>query len=188
MAVMTGIALALAVGGTIMNAVGQKKAGNAAGRAAESQAQQLEYNATVADLQAGDALARGAEDESSFRSQVRGLIGTQRTTLASTGVDVGFGSAADVQADAAYLGEIDARRLVANAQREAWGFRVQADDLRMGADVARQGGQAARTAGSWGAATSVVGGTGSLLLSRYGWERPYTTASAPATTRAAGPF
>ena len=188
MGVMTGIALSLAVGGMIMDAAGKKKAGNAAGRAAEAEGQRLDYNATVAELQADDALARGAEDESAFRSTVRGLIGTQRTTLASTGVDVGFGSAADLQADAAYLGEIDTQRLVANAQREAWGFRVQADDLRMGADVARQGGQAARTAGSWGAATSVVGGTGSLLLSRYGWERPYTTASAPATTRAAGPF
>lgn len=171
MAVMTGIALGSVIASTVMQVAGQKKAGAAAARAAESQAQQYEFNAGIADLQAQDAAQRGLEEEQRFRTQVRGLIGTQRAGFAGQNVVVGDGSAADVQADSARLGELDAQQVRANAQREAWGFQVQADDLRMGAKVARQGGQAARTAANWQAAGSVLSAGSSLLLSRYGWDR-----------------
>lgn len=175
MAVMTAIALGTAIGGAVINAVGQAKSGNAAQRAAESQAQQLEYNAGIADLQSADAEQRGLEEEQRFRSQVRGLVGTQRAGMAGQGVDVSSGSAADVQADTAYLGELDARKIRANAQREAWGYSVEASDLRMGADVARKGGAAAKTASRWGIANTVLGTGSSLLMSRYGWDRNVTT-------------
>jgi hypothetical protein len=175
MAVMTAIALGTAIGGAVMSGVGQIKAGNAAARAAESQAQQLEFNAGVADLQAQDATQRGLEEEQRFRTQVRGLVGSQRSALAAQGIDVGSGSAADVQADTAYLGELDARKIRANAQREAWGYEVEAADLRMGADVARKGGQAAKSASRWGVANTVLGTGSSLLMSRYGWDRRVTT-------------
>lgn len=171
MAVMTGIALGSVIASTVMQVKGQHAAGAAAGRAAESQAQQYEFNAGIADLQAQDAAQRGLEEEQRFRTQVRGLIGTQRAGFAGQNVVVGDGSAADVQADSARLGELDAQQVRANAQREAWGFQVQADDLRMGAKVARQGGQAARTAANWQAAGSVLSAGSSLLLSRYGWDR-----------------
>ena len=167
-ATLTLLGLGLAAAGTATSVYGQHKAGKAAKEAGESQAQREEYNAAVADLQAEDALVRGAEEESRFRTSVRGLIGKQRAGFAGQGVEVGSGSAADVQADAAFLGELDARQIRANAQREAWGYRVEAADRRMGADVARRGGQAAQTAARWGAAGTVLGGS-SLLLDRYRW-------------------
>ena len=175
MGVMTGIALGTAIYGAVTKAVAAKKQGNAAGRAADSQAQQYEFNAGIADLQAQDATQRGLEEEQKFRSQVRGLIGTQRAGFAGQNVSVGDGSAADVQGDTAFLGEQDARKIRANAQREAWGYQVQAEDLRKGADVARKGGQAARAAGTIGAIDAVVGTGSSLLLSRYGWDRAVPT-------------
>jgi hypothetical protein len=171
MAFMTALAIGSAIAGTAMNAIGSVKSGNAAARAAESEAQRDEYNAQVAELQAEDAVTRGAEEESRFRTGVRKLIGSQRAGFAGQGVAVGSGSAADVQADAAYLGELDARQIRANAQRQAWGFSVQAEDLRMAADVARKGGASAKSAGRWGAATSILGGGSSLLMSRYGLDR-----------------
>lgn len=166
MGVITGIALA----GLALSAYGQVKGGQAAKSAGASQAQQHEFNARVADLQAEDATARGRDEESRFRASVRGLIGSQRTGFAGQGVDVGSGSAADVQGDAAYLGELDALQIRSNAQREAWGFQVEAQDRRMAAKVARKGGQAAATAGRVGAASTVLSGS-SMLLQRYGWER-----------------
>jgi hypothetical protein len=104
----------LSFAGMGFSAAGQVRAGNAAGELAD-------YNAAVLDQRAIDARARGQEDESRFRSRIRQLIGSQRAGYAGQNVDVGTGSAADVQADTAYLGELDALQLRANAVREAWG-------------------------------------------------------------------
>lgn len=164
-----------------VSAYGQHKAGQAAKKAGQSQqvvanlqGDQLDFNARVADLQEQDALARGVQDEQKFRSTVAAVIGTQRAGFGGQGVDVSSGSAAEVQADAAHLGELDARTIRANAKREAWGYSVQAADYRTSAEVARKGGviaaQAGRnaaTAANIGAVGTIAAGTGSLLLQRY---------------------
>lgn len=181
---LSAIALALAAGGTAAQAVGQYKAGNAAkdaGAAAadvsESQAKLQDYNASVADLQAQDAVARGAEQENRYRSQIRGAIGAQRTSFAAGNIDVSFGSAVDVQADAARLGELDALTIQTNAAREAWGFNVQAFDYRQQAAIDRKAGanqmlagEQAQTASRWQVGGTIVGGTTSYLQARYGFQ------------------
>jgi hypothetical protein len=186
---MTAIALAVTAASAAAQAKGQLSAGKAAKQAGESQqqvaeanAQQSEFNAHVADLQAADATTRGAEEESRFRTSVRGLIGSQRAGFAGQGVDVGSGSALDVQADAAYLGELDALTIRSNAAREAWGYQVQSENYRQDAAVQRKGGEIAARAGAnansaakIGAAGSVLGAGSSLLLSRYGWNDSATT-------------
>jgi len=183
----------IAVGGGIISAIGQKKAAGAAAKgaqdsgkaqraAAESGADLADYNAKVADLQAQDAVARGADAESRFRSQVKGAIGNQRAGFAAGNIDVGFGSSVDVQADAAFLGELDALQIRTNAQREAWGFKVQATDLRKRAEIARKEGvylekageasaAGARSAGNWGAASALVGGVTSGFQLAYGFKK-----------------
>lgn len=187
MAIGTGLAIALALtgAGTAVQTIGSIKAGNAAKRAgeasqraAESQAQILEYNAAVDELRARDAILRGQEEEQRFRSVVRGAIGTQRAEFAAGNIDVGFGSALDVQADAAKLGELDALTIRTNAAREAWGYQVSAEDFRRGAGVTRQEGVAAREAGRvqqsasrFRAGADLLSTGGSLLMARYGWGR-----------------
>jgi hypothetical protein len=204
-AAFTALALGLSALGTTMNVVGQVKAGRAAKKAgaaadeasraaglhaqeaAESQAGIYDYNAQVATLQATDAISRGAEEESRFRAGVRGMIGSQRAGIAASNVDVGFGSAVDVQADAAFLGELDALTVRTNAKREAWGYQVQAEDLRRHAQIARkegayaaatgavegaayrEAGNAASNASKWNAASTIVVGGTSLLAQRYGF-------------------
>lgn len=183
MAAFSTLALIGAFGGLGLSAVGQYKAGKAAQRegeaqkrAAESQAQLLDYNAAVADVQARDAIARGAEEESKYRQGVRKLIGSQRTALAASNVDVGFGSAADVQADAAFLGELDALTIRTNAAREAWGYKVEAEDTRKRAEITRRegvqleaAGRERRNAAFVNMGASLLGGTGSLLAAKYGY-------------------
>jgi len=180
MAAFTALAiagLALQAYGAVKAAKDAKKAGTAQQQAAESEAQIADYNASVADLQAKDAIERGALAESKFRSQVRGMIGTQRAGIAAGNVDVGYGSAVDVQGDAAYLGELDALTLRTNAAREAWGYNVQAGDLRKRAAIARKTGYYAGQAASANATTAAIQGigsialsTGSLLAQRYGFK------------------
>jgi hypothetical protein len=185
---MTGIAvasLALSAAGTATTLYGEKKAGDAAKaagtkqrEASESQAQLQDFNAKIADLQAQDAIERGADTESRYRTQVRGAIGTQRAGIAGNNIRVGFGSAVDVQGDAAYLGELDALQIRTNSQREAWGFRMQATDLRKRAEITRKegvyleaaGGQA-KSAANLAMAGTLIGGASSLLGMKYGFDR-----------------
>lgn len=194
---LAAIAIYLAIAGTATTAVAQYKAGKKQEetakdvgihqqQASESQAQLADYNAAVADLQAQDAVARGAEEESRFRTQVRGAIGAQRAGFAASNIDVGYGSAVDVQADAAYLGELDALTIRTNAKREAWGFNIQGEDLRRRAQIARkegvyqaQAGQAFRSGAGLAAAGTILGGAGSLLQMRYGFQN--TNAGAAST-------
>jgi hypothetical protein len=152
----------------------QKEAGKAERAASDAQAELAEYNAEVANLQAQDAIERGGDEENRFRSMVRGAIGAQRAGFAAGNIAVGFGSAVDVQADAAFLGELDALQIRQNAAREAWGFKVEATDLRRRADIARKEGVYLEKAGNErakqsyiGAGASLVSAGASLLEQRY---------------------
>jgi hypothetical protein len=190
MAAFTAIALGVSAGLGIFNQVrggkAEKKAGEAQRAAAEAQADLADWNANVADLQAADAITRGAEEEARFRQGVKGIIAAQRAGFAASNVDVSFGSSLDVQADAAYLGELDALTIRTNAAREAWGFKVEAEDLRQRGVIARQEGvMLERAAGERakqayvGAASTALGTATSLIGLRYGFGR--TTGSAPRT-------
>ncbi len=180
---MAAAPLIIAGAGMAISAIGKWKAGKAAKkegeaqqRAAESQAALLDYNANVADLQAKDAVARGTQEEGQLRQRIRSTIGAQRASFAATGVDTGYGSAADTQADAAMLGELDTMTVRQNAAREAWGYKVEAIDLRRKAEITRkegvnmaEAGKRAQSAARWGVAADVAIGTGNLLAAKYGW-------------------
>lgn len=140
--------------GAGMSAYGQIQAGNQADKL-------YQRNAQIAEIQAKDALARGRVEAKRARRQTEQVIGAQRTGFAAQGVDVNRGSALDIQADAAYLGELDALTIRNNAAKEAWGYRTQADDLRFQGAVAKQEGQ-------FGAFKTIIGAGGSMLMARYG--------------------
>jgi hypothetical protein len=145
--------------GTGMSAYGQHKAGRDAEKLYDN-------NALLAEYQSQDALERGVVEERTMRRQTNKVIGAQRANLAAQGVDVNKGSALDVQADAAYLGELDAITIRNNAAKEAWGYRVAATDARARGDIARR-------EGTFGAFTTILDSAGSLLLANYGpgWTR-----------------
>lgn len=140
--------------GTGLSAYGKMRSG-------QETKQIYDANAGIADWQAQDALERGAVEEKRLRRRTEQVIGSQRTGLAAQGVDVNRGSALDVQADAAYLGELDALTIKNNAAKEAWGYKVQASDYRYR-------GKAAQREGMFGAFQTILGSTGSMLLAKYG--------------------
>jgi len=196
MAVMTALAI-IGIGISVYSSWKQgqalKKAGKQAREASESQADLLDFNAEVAELQRKDALNRGADEESRFRTQVRGAIGTERTEFAANNVDVNFGSAADVQADTAFLGELDALTIRVNAAREAWGFQVEAEDTRRRAQITRKEGVQQELAGREAGNAAYLQGAGNLLIGsaslysqRYGTgsTRPSTRGNLPSRTTA----
>lgn len=140
--------------GTGMSAYGKIKAGSDADKL-------FGRNATIAEIQAQDAIARGKIEEKKSRRVTEQVIGAQRTGFAAQGVDVNRGSALEVQADAAYLGELDALTIRNNAAKEAWGFRTQSEDLRYR-------GKLAKREGISDALNTIVASGSSILLSKYG--------------------
>ncbi len=176
MLAISGIGTAVSVRNQLKAGEKETEAGKHAREAAESQAELADYNAKVAELQAQDAVARGAIEENKFRQGVKLMIGSQRAGIAAGNIDVGFGSAVDVQADAAFLGEVDALQIRTNAAREAWGYKVQAADLHKRAEIARKEGVYLEAAGAergsaakWGAIGTIAGTGASLLMQRYGY-------------------
>lgn len=109
-------------------------------RAGRFNEQVARYNQHLAQVQSQDALARGYQEESQRRRATRRLIGAQRARLAAQGLDVNSGDAALIQEQTAAAGEEDALTIRNNAQREAWGYRVQAADYGFQAKQARREG------------------------------------------------
>ena len=181
MLILGGVSTALSAYSQWQAGKSEAAVGQAQQRAAEKQAQLADYNAAVADLQAVDAYHRGEIEAHRFRARTRGVIGEQRTQFAAGNIDVGYGSTVDVQADAAFLGELDALTISNNAAREAWGYRVEKKDLEIQADILRTEGANALVAGiqrrnaqRLGAVSNVFGGAGSLLSTYYGFRTSTT--------------
>lgn len=136
---------ALVVGGLTaakgyMDYRAQREAAKSAQAEGEYAAEVYGRNADLAEEQAVDALARGRESEMALRRKARGLRSSQRAGFAAQGIDINSGSARDVQENDAALSELDALTIRNNAQREAFGFRRQAQYDREDAEMARRGG------------------------------------------------
>jgi len=129
---------------TIMAVAGAAASAAGAGMGAAAQNSQLQFQAQVAKnnekyskWMAADAESRGSKEEDKQRERTGLIIGAQRASLGASGTDVNEGSALDLQVDAATLGEMDAITIRNNANREAWGHRVQASNFANEAKVAK---------------------------------------------------
>jgi hypothetical protein len=147
-----------------LSAAGSVLQGMAGQSAAKAQAQAEEQNARLAELQGRDAVQRGGREEAKFRREQSMLEGRQRSLLAASGVDIDSGSAADLQDASRMEAEEDAAVIRLNAQREKWGFDMQALNHRNAASAARAAGSNAMTAGVIGGATSLLAGAHSAGL------------------------
>lgn len=152
--------IAMLAFGTAYSAVGQYQAG-------QMNAETLRTNKIIADSQAADALLRGKVEEEKYRIGIKQLMGEQRAAIAAQGVDVNFGSALDLQLDAAYYGELGALTVRNNAQREAWGYEVQAIGYGMQASQSEY-------EGTFGAFSTLLGGGSQIFLNTRGLKVPKT--------------
>lgn len=82
-------------------------------------------NAITAEYQAEDAIKRGQLSEEQQRRKTMMLKGTQTARLAANGIDISEGSPLQILSDTDWMGEQDALTIRDNANREAWGYRVQ---------------------------------------------------------------
>jgi len=92
--------------------------------ALEQQAEIARQNKVLADMQAKDALERGALAKQGHRRQVNQIRGNQIASMAARGLDLGGGTAADVLASTDIMAQYDSKTIGDNAEKEAEGFRM----------------------------------------------------------------
>lgn len=134
-------------------------------QAGKQQQKLANRNADNLDAAATDAVARGEEDALSIRTRGRGIRGAQRAKLAGSGVDVGSGTAVDLQNETTAMTQQDEAKIRKNAFREAWGIRTQAS-------YGREAGSYARQAGTNNAIGTVLGGGGEAYRGYYTFDKP----------------
>jgi cytochrome c biogenesis protein ResB len=149
---------ALMIGSTAAATVGTLYQADVAKNQARYQAQVADQNRVLADKAADDALERGKEEEARHYLRLRQMLGEQKAGFAASGVDTGFGSAADIQAETLALGEDDAQTIRENATREAQGYRISAANYGSEAAAQRAQASAAGTAGLFNAGATILSG------------------------------
>ena len=99
-------------------------------RQAQTAQRSAEFNASMLDLQATDAIARGELAATKQRQLGKSILGQQRAGYSGQGVDVSSGTAALMQEQTQQLTEEDALRIKLDAARQAWGLKSQASMMR----------------------------------------------------------
>lgn len=116
------------------------------GRAA---AQVARNNQVMAGYAAQDAIKRGDAEAMKAQQRARQIVGAQRAGMAAKGLDLGEGTAAELQDQTDFFGQVDAATTRDNARRAAW--------------TARQTGNAAAAQGQFQQANSNLQAFGSVL-------------------------
>lgn len=150
------VATATAVAGTIASTTATVQQQRYQAKVAE--ANQKNENARIVD-----AMDRGeieARDAARRQSQ---LAGAQRAAMAANGIDVSFGSAADLMADTAMYGREEQGNIRENTRREITGYDINAANFGGQANAARSAATGAIISGGLQVASTIAGGA-----QRYG--------------------
>lgn len=118
MTALQALSLAATVGSTAMAAGGMYQQSKVAEQTARN-------NATMAEYAAQDAQRRGEEEAASIQRKGASLKSSQRVALAAKGLDLGYGTAADLQDQTDFFTQSDVATTRTNAAREAWNARAR---------------------------------------------------------------
>lgn len=126
-----------------MQLFGASEEAKAQKRQAEFAAQQLEFNSRMAERDANEIVKRADLDVQQFQRKGALVRGAQRASMAAQGIDIDSGSAQAIAEETnANLVE-DITNIKNNAIMEAYGYRVQASQMRQQANMTRAAGRQA---------------------------------------------
>lgn len=119
-------------------------------------------NAIMADYAAQDAQRRGEEEALAVRRKGAAVKSAQQVAQAAKGLDISYGTAADLQDQTDFFTQSDVATTRDNARREAWNIRARGQ-----AQLAQ--GKADALNSMYGAAGTLLGGGGQVAdkWSRY---------------------
>jgi len=115
-----------------------------------------EYNARVQENEATQLRNIAVEEENLQRQKTAELLSTQRAQIGASGVELGTGSAAQLQEATTTLGEADALRIRSNYESQ-----IQAKETQAG--LTRAQGEFAAQAGEMSAFGTILSGTAKTL-------------------------
>jgi hypothetical protein len=133
------------------------------------QAAMQDINARLAETSAQTELTRGQREEHSVRLRTAQIKSSQRASMASNGIDLGEGTAANIQLTTDIMGEADADTVQANAVRSAWGYRTQSASYSSDAGMRRAGAAGISPIGS--ALTTALTGAGTVARNWYQYNK-----------------
>lgn len=122
------------------------------------QARVADRNASLATQQANDAIERNRTEAQRLYRRAGQVAGQQRAAQAANGIDLGFGSALQVQQDSAMIAAEDVGQVYKAGAAEVRGFDIDVNNYRAESRGARQAAKAALVKGAFDVGTSVLGG------------------------------
>lgn len=146
------------IAGGVVGGVSSYQQGKAQQAQYNYQAKVNEENAKIAQENANVQRQQGIEEARLQRIKAASTIGSQKTAMAANGVDITQGTAVDVIADAAAMGELDALQTQYNYEMKARSYEAQAGNFQNQANLDVISGKNAYTAGKIGAVQSGLTG------------------------------
>lgn len=163
--------LATTVASAGMQFMAQRQAGAAQSNALRYEADQATNNSIINERLAADAIDRGRTEEQMHRIKIGQLKGQQTNAFAKNGVVTDSGSALDVLSDTAMIGELESLTIRNNAEREAYGYKVNAQNYSASAANNRTAAATAKSSANTGAFTSALSSAGSVADKWYGYKK-----------------
>ena len=157
----------LAIAATTVAAAGTMYQGAAANAQARYEADVAQENRKHELAARDDAFRRGEIEQMRHYRQLSQRLGLQRASLAASGLDVNFGSAADLQTDTMLLGYEDSSIIAENTMREAKGYEINAANYTMQGRAARSRGTAALVGAGLSTASTILGGASQVGEMRF---------------------
>lgn len=158
-------ATALQFAGLASNTIGSYYSAKNQKASFEYQAHMADLNAKLSEMSAQQELLKGERQIGALTLKAGQLKSSQRAAMAANGIDLGVGSAAEIQASTDLMKEIDANTIHANSVRDAWGFRMQGVNFQNDAIMKR--GAASAINPGMAAFGTLLTGAGSVAQSWY---------------------
>lgn len=180
---LADLGLGIPAGGSVLNLAGTYYGLKAKQGELRSEAMNAEFAANQANMAAraaerdAEVIIRAGQQAAAWRgAQEAQDVAKLRTSTAASGVEVGTGSAGEVERAIRLAAEVDKRTIKTNAQRQASAMREAAANQRVGSLLGRaSAGNLRASANSINPAAGAIGqgasGAGSLIgqyLSYYG--------------------
>lgn len=155
--------------GMANSAVGSYYSAQSKASSIKFQADMDALNAQMSEKQAQNALFQGERQAGQVSMKYGQLKSSQRAAMAANGVDLGTGSAAEVQASTDLSKEIDMNTIASNATRSAWGFRTQSLNYTNQSLIERATGNSISPAGY--GVSSLLGSSGNVAAAWYRYSK-----------------
>lgn len=159
---------ALIVAATAVSAAGQAMGAAQSAATYRYQAKIADRNAQLTAEQAHEAQLNNQVEAARLYRKAGQTEGAQTAAMAANGVDLGFGSAADMARDTAMFAAEDAGQLYRQGYNEQRGYDIKASNDRAEAQGARQAASGAITKGIFDVAGTILGGATSYAKYKGG--------------------